>query len=328
MAFILVQHLEPTHESMMVDLLTSHTSLTVVQAADGMPIEREHFYIIPPGKYLSVEGGALHLTQPQARHGARLPFDFLLHSLAKAGGARGVCVVLSGTGADGSLGLKAVKDSGGLVVAQDPGEASYDGMPRSAIATGVVDLVLPVAKIPDALSEFDRHVMALDADSTQEDRPADRLQDIIDLLRTKTAHDFRLYKKGTLLRRIERRMALSAIAVEDTDRYLSLLRSDPSELGLLAKDLLINVTSFFRDPTVFDFLAKEIVPDLVRGRTSDQPLRVWIAGCSTGEETYSLVMLLREAIAAEKSNIKLQIFASDVDADASPPRGKVSIPTP
>ncbi len=316
MAFILVQHLEPTHESLMVDLLASHTSLTVIQATDGMQIEREHFYIIPPGKYLSAAGGALHLTQPQERHGARLPFDFLLHSLAKARGARTVCVVLSGTGADGSVGLKAIKDSGGLVVAQDPGEASYDGMPRSAIATGIVDLVMPVAHIPNALSEFDRHVSALDQDTTQKDRPADRLQDIIDLLRTKTAHDFRLYKKGTLQRRIERRMVLSAIEVGDTDRYLAVLQSDPGELSLLAKDLLINVTSFFRDPTVFDFLAKQIVPALVHGRTSDQPLRVWIAGCSTGEETYSLVILLREAITAEKSNIKLQIFASDVDADA------------
>ena len=316
MAFILVQHLEPTHESMMVDLLTSHTSLTVVQAADDMQIEPEHLYIIPPGKYLSVGGGTLHLTQPEARHGARLPFDFLLHSLAKAFGARAACIVLSGTGADGSVGLKAVKDSGGLVVAQDPGEASYDGMPRSAIATGVVDLVLRVADIPNALSEFDRHVTASDADPEQRTHPAGRLQDIIDLLRTRTAHDFRLYKKGTLQRRIERRMALSAIEIGDTDRYLAILQSDPTELGLLAKDLLINVTSFFRDPAVFDYLAKQIVPALVHGRTSDQPLRVWIAGCSTGEETYSLVMLLREAIAAEKSNIKLQIFASDVDADA------------
>ena len=316
MAFILVQHLEPTHESMMVDLLASHTSLTVVQVIDGMPIEREHFYIIPPGKYLSVSGGALHLTQPQARHGARLPFDFLLNSLAKTCSTRTVCVVLSGTGSDGSVGLKAVKDGGGLVVAQDPGEASYDGMPRSAIATGVVDLVLPVANIPNALSEFDRHVMASDADPVPRTRPADRLHDIIDLLRTKTAHDFRLYKKGTLQRRIERRMALSAIEIGDMDRYVTMLQNDSGELSLLAKDLLINVTSFFRDPTVFDFLAKEIVPGLVHGRTSDQPLRVWIAGCSTGEETYSLVILLREAITAEKSNIKLQIFASDVDADA------------
>ena len=146
MAFILVQHLDPTHESMMVDLLAGHTSMTVLQATDGMPIEREHLYVIPPGTYLSVSSGALHLSQPQARHGARLPFDFLLHSLAEEYGARAICVILSGTGADGSLGLKAVKEKGGLVIAQDPDEAGYDGMPRSAITTGAVDLVLPVAE--------------------------------------------------------------------------------------------------------------------------------------------------------------------------------------
>jgi two-component system CheB/CheR fusion protein len=151
MAFILVQHLDPTHESMLVDLLSGHTSMTVRQATDGMLIKREHLYVIPPGTYLSVGHGVLHLSQPQARHGARLPFDFLLHSLAADCGTRAICVILSGTGADGSLGLKAVKEKGGLVIAQDPDEAGYEGMPRSAIMTGAVDLVLPVAKIPGAL---------------------------------------------------------------------------------------------------------------------------------------------------------------------------------
>jgi two-component system CheB/CheR fusion protein len=316
MAFILIQHLDPTHESMMVELLTGHTSLTVLQATDGMRIEREHFYVIPPGAYLSVRSDTLHVLQPQARHGARLPFDFLLHSLAEDRGARAACVVLSGTGADGSLGLGAVKASGGLVIAQDPEEAGFDGMPRNAIATGGVDLVLPAANIPDALAEFERHGGGLDADHAQRDRPPGPLLEIIDLLRTKTAHDFRLYKKGTLRRRIERRMGLEAIDINDMDRYLAILRAQPGELNLLAKDLLINVTSFFRDPKVFDFLATQIIPGLVQGRTSNQPLRIWIAGCSTGEETYSLVMLLREAITAEQSNIKLQVFASDVDADA------------
>ena len=151
MAFILVQHLDPTHESMMVDLLSSHTSMLVLQATEGMPIERDHLYTIPPGAYLSVVDGLLHLSEPKARHGARLPFDFLLHSLAADRGAIAACVILSGTGADGSLGLKAVKENGGLVIAQDPDEADYAGMPRSAIMTGAVDLVLPVADIPNAL---------------------------------------------------------------------------------------------------------------------------------------------------------------------------------
>ena len=318
MAFILVQHLDPTHESMMVDLLAGHTSMTVRQATDGMPLERDHLYVIPPGTYLSVGNGALHLSQPQARHGARLPFDFLLHSLAEMCGPRAICVILSGTGADGSLGLKAVKEKRGLVIAQDPDEAGYDGMPRNAIMTGAVDLVLPVARIPEALVKYGRR-MALSRkqnNSRPQDVPEDWLAEIVDLLRTKTAHDFRLYKPGTLRRRIERRMAMAAIKTDDMDRYLEMLRSDAGELDLLAKDLLINVTSFFRDPKVFDVLAEKIIPDLVRSHTPDHPLRIWIAGCSTGEETYSLAMLFREQITAAKRNVKLQVFASDVDPDA------------
>jgi two-component system, chemotaxis family, CheB/CheR fusion protein len=317
-AFILVQHLDPTHESMMVELLAGHTSMNVRQATDGMLIERDHLYVIPPGTYLSVGHGALHLSQPQARHGTRLPFDFLLHSLAEEYGTRAICVVLSGTGADGSLGLKVVKEKNGLVIAQDPDEASYDGMPRNAIMTGAVDLVLPVAKIPEALVKYGRR-MALSRKQNNlrpQDVPEDRLAQIVDLLRTKTGHDFRLYKPGTLRRRIERRMAMAEIKTDDMDRYLALLRNDTSELGLLAKDLLINVTSFFRDPKVFDFLAEKIVPDLVRRHTSDDPLRIWIAGCSTGEEAYSLAMLFHEQSIAAKRNVKLQVFASDVDPDA------------
>ena len=318
MAFVLVQHLDPTHESMMVDLLAGHTSMTVRQATDGMPLEREHLYVIPPGTYLSVGNGVLHVSKPQARHGARLPFDFLLHSLAEEYGARTICVILSGTGADGSLGLKTVKEKGGLVIAQEPGEADYDGMPRSAIMTGAVDLVLPVAKIPEALVKYNRR-MTLNrshSDPTPRDTAPDRLPAIIDLLRTKTAHDFTLYKPGTLQRRIERRMAMAAIETDNMDRYLEILRSDTRELDLLAKDLLINVTSFFRDPKVFDLLAEKIVPDLIRGHSPDHPIRIWIAGCSTGEETYSLAMLFREQITAAKRNVKLQVFASDVDPEA------------
>ncbi len=318
MAFILVQHLDPTHESMMVDLLSGHTSMTVRQAKGGMPVEREHLYIIPPATYLSVVKGALHLSAPHARHGARLPFDFLLHSLAAEFGARTICVVLSGTGADGSLGLKAVKERGGLVIAQDPDEAGYDGMPRSAIMTGAVDLVLPVTKIPEALVKHDWRIPLPrePGEPRAMGEGRDPLAEIIALLRTKTAHDFRLYKPGTLRRRTERRMALAGIEADNMELYLDRLRQAPGELDLLAKDLLINVTTFFRDSKVFDLLAEKTVPDLVRNHSPDRPLRIWIAGCSTGEETYSLAMLFREQIAATNRNIRLQIFASDVDPDA------------
>jgi two-component system, chemotaxis family, CheB/CheR fusion protein len=317
MAFIIVQHLDPSHDSMMVDLLAGHTSMPVLLATDGMKIERECVYVIPPGVYLAVDGkGGVRLTEPQARHGARLPFDFLLNSLAREHGARSVCVVLSGTGADGSLGLKAVKESGGLVIAQDIAEADYDGMPRSAIATGAVDMVLRTAKIAEALIARERGTdfVPKRSKSSAQKSVADLLPDIIALLHAKTVHDFALYKHGTLERRVEGRMALAG--VKAARKYLDLLLRDADERDQLSKDLLINVTGFFRDAAVFDLLAKSAIHDLVRDHPPDRPLRVWVAGCSSGEESYSLAMLFREQIDASKRDVKLQIFATDVDPDA------------
>jgi two-component system CheB/CheR fusion protein len=316
MAFILIQHLDPTHASMMADLLASHTPMPVQQAADGMPLERDHVYLIPPGAYLSIRDGALRLSEPRERYGARLPFDFFLLSLAEQLGERAICIILSGTGGDGSLGLKAVKEKGGLVIVQDPDDAEYDGMPRSAMMTGAVDLVLPVGKISEMLAKYGRQLALKSEPKAPAPKlhPPDRLAEIIELLRTNTSYNFELYKPGTLLRRVERRMALAA--VDDMGRYLEMLRQDSGEIELLAKDLLINVTSFFRDPSAFELLAKEVIPDLVDRHVSDRPLRIWVAGCSTGEETYSLAMLFLEEIAAAKRNIKLQVFASDVDEDA------------
>ena len=316
-ALIIVQHLEPNHASMMVDLLAIHTSIAVQEAADGVRLEPDHLYVIPPGQYLSVRLGVLHLTKPQTKRGARLPFDVLLHSLAEDCGQRAVCVILSGTGSDGSLGLAAIKEKGGLVIAQDPLEAGYDGMPQSAIATGAVDLVLPVATIAEAFLAHRRRDNLDVPLPSEPTRPlSNKLSEIVELLRTRTSHDFTSYKTGTLQRRIQRRMAMASIETLDMSRYLDRLRVDPDEVELLAKDLLINVTSFFRDPAVFAKLAKDVVPDLLRSHPPDQPLRMWIAGCSTGEEAYSLAMLFREAITAAKREIKLQIFASDVDPDA------------
>ncbi len=317
MAFILVQHLDPNHPSMMVDLLASHTAMVVLQAAEGMRIEPDHLYVIPPAKQLSIEGGALRLSQPAQAHGARMPFDFLLRSMAGSFGNRAIAIVLSGSGWDGSTALLSVKSQLGLVIAQDPSEAASDGMPRSAIEAGVVDLVLPAAKIPDAILEFDRQrprgdgsSSALVAASTVEAR----LPEIIALLRERTSHDFTLYKPGTLQRRTERRMAM--VGKGDVDGYIALLKSDASEAERLAADLLINVTRFFRDPEIFDFLAETVIPDLVARRAADRKLRIWIAGCSTGEEAYSLVILILEHIARVGGGINLQVFASDADLDA------------
>lgn len=310
MAFVLIQHLDPTHESVMGDLLASHTFLAVQQASNGMAVEREHLYVIPPGFYLAIADGKLVLSEPLERHGARLPVDFFLRSLADECGAHAIAIVLSGTGADGSLGVQAVNANDGLVLVQDPNEATYDGMPRSAMRTGAVDFVLATTAMPEAL-------LRPNGPPAADAMPSDRhLANIVDYLRTNTAHDFTLYKQGTLQRRIERRIVLAGIPTDDTERYLAVLKKDPAEVELLVKDLLINVTSFFRDPAVFEHLAKEVIPELVNARQGDDPIRIWIAGCSTGEETYSLVMLFREYMAATNRRIKLLFFASDVDADA------------
>ncbi|MCW8309473.1 response regulator [Acidiphilium sp. PA] len=312
MAFILVQHLDPTHQSLMVELLARHTAIPVIEASDGMMLEPDHVYVIPPGRYLAVDHDMLRVTQPIERHGMRLPFDFLLHSMAESCGARAIVVVLSCTGSGGSAGLRAIRDKGGFVIAQAPDEAAFDGMPRSAVATGLVDLVLPLAEIPAALAARPRDAVARDVPV---DAP-DSFNAIIALLRDATAHNFTLYKSGTLRRRIDRRIGLAGLVPASLDAYLALLTSNAAEVDLLAQDLLINVTSFFRDRAVFDVLEQQIVPELVAGRTADQPLRLWVAGCSSGEETYSLAMLFMEHISAVGSPARLQIFASDVDPDA------------
>ena len=312
LSFILVQHLDPTHASMMAEILSAHAPMAVVEAGDNMPIARDHVYVIPPGRYLAVRDGAMHLSLPESREGVRLSFDVLLRSLAKELGERAVCVILSGTGADGSVGAKAIKEAGGLVIAQDPEEAEYDGMPRSAIATGAVDLVLPLEKIPEILGKYARHEY-LKRDETPAATLGSGLAKIVDLVRKKTSYDFDLYKEGTLGRRIERRMAL--VGIEDADRYLEMLNKDPVEPQRLADDLLINVTRFFRDGRAFELLAQNVIPELVRAKP-DGPIRVWVPGCSTGEEAYSIAMLFLEEIAAAQRGIKLQIFATDVDEDA------------
>lgn len=318
MALILVQHLDPLHESMLVELLAPHTAMTVQQARDGVAIAPGHLYVIPPGTYLSVGRGVLHLTEPRARHGARLPFDFLLQSLAGETGIRIACVILSGTGSDGSLGIRAVKKAGGLIIAQDPAEAAFDGMPRSAIDTGSVDRVLCVADMPNALLEYRSQGISTSAapPAAPDDPERDPVPEIVALLRDKTPHDFTLYKPGTLRRRIARRMAMAEFEAGAVEPYLEFLRRDPAELELLSKDLLIHVTSFFRDQQVFDYLAAHVIPDLVAGQPVNQPLRIWVPGCSSGEEAYSLAMLFREELAARQRNVRIQIFASDADADA------------
>ena len=312
MAFVLIQHLDPTHASMMSELLAPHTRMPVVEADDGRRVEADHVYLIPPGSYLALRDGVLWLSNPRERHGARMPLDFFLRSLANECGERALCAILSGTGTDGSIGLKAVHEQGGLVVVQDPHEAQHDGMPRSAIDTGCADFILPVGKMPQALITFCRHAYANGGSNASSEATADSgPTEIIALLTEMTSHDFSLYKPGTLHRRIERRMALAGI--EDRERYLEILRKNSGERELLARDLLINVTQFFRDRLAFDMLGQSIVPELVREQPPGQPIRVWVPACSSGEEAYSIAILFLEAIAASKTNVKVQVFASDIE---------------
>jgi two-component system CheB/CheR fusion protein len=305
MAFIIVQHLDPTHDSMLAELLADTTAMPVVQAQQGAAVEAGHVYLIPPGQYLAVAQGRLQLSAPLARHGARLPFDFLLHSLAAEIGTYAACVILSGGGADGTSGALAVAAAGGCVIAQDPAEAGHRAMPESVIASGATNFVLPAAEIGAALINF----------AATRARLVLGTADIVALLKALTPHDFTLYKPGTLDRRIARRMALAGLAAPETGRYIARLKTDAAERQELVNDLLINVTSFFRDPKIFDLLAATTIPELVTA--ADGVIRVWVAGCSTGEETYSLAMLLLEQIEAQAGAApRLQIFATDIDAQA------------
>lgn len=321
MAFVLVLHLDLKHESLAAGLLARGTALDVVEATEGMRLRPGRVHVIPPGAQLSVSKGTIRLDRSEGGRGVRLPFDHLLVSLAADAGSLAGCVVLSGTGADGAAGLVALKAAGGFAIAQRREEAGYPGMPESAIGTGLVDLVLPAADIPEALIARWRvgGAIARQAPAPGE-AAADALAEIIALARTRAPQDVTLYKAGTIRRRIARRMAMIPLAAEATDVYLARLRADPKELDLLAADLLIHVTSFFRDEEAFATLERATIPAILAGHAAGKaplaPIRVWIAGCSTGEEAYSLAMTFIEGIEAAGSDARLQVLASDIDPEA------------
>src|SRR5262245_44750177 len=316
LAFGLIQHLDPTHDSMMVDLLAKHTKMEVTQVEDKMPIEPNRVYIAPANKYSAIRDGVLFLSDPVERRGMRMPIDHFFRSLAEDLQERAICIILSGTGTEGTLGLRAVKERGGMAMVQEPKTAPYDNRPRSAIATGLVDYILPVEKMPPVLVRYVQHPYI---NGTREPRPLvekapDHLRTILALVKTRTRQDFRCYKRSTLLRRIERRMGLNHF--ENVKDYVEFLREDANEVNQLFKDLLIGVTSFFREPEAWEALRKLIIPPLVKNCSSEAPLRIWVPGCSTGEEAYSLGMVLLEEIGASQKSCPLQIFATDIDEEA------------
>ncbi len=316
MAFVLVQHLAPDHKSILSELIQRYTNLQVFEVKDGMRVRPNCAYIIPPNRDMAFLNGTLRLLEPSAPRGLRLPIDFFFRSLAQDQRERAICIVLSGTGSDGALGVRAVKGEGGMAMAQTLESTEFDGMPSSAIATGLVDFVLPPADMAKQLMAYATHAFGNLARSPSDPSPTadDLLKKICVLLRDHTGHDFSQYKQKTLIRRIERRMAVHQI--DRSEDYLRFMRTTPAEAQALFRDLLIGVTSFFRDPESFTALEKEVIPQLFAGKPADASVRVWICGCSTGEEAYSIAILLQEHLQTLDRPFRVQVFATDIDAQA------------
>ncbi len=317
MAFVVVQHLDPTHKGMLVELLQRATAMPVVQIKDRMRVEPDQVHVIPPNKDLSILHGVLHLLQPAAPRGLRLPIDFFFRSLGDDQQDRAIAVILSGMGSDGSLGIRTIKEKAGAVFVQEPSSAKFDGMPRSAIDVGLADVIAPVDQLPARILIYRTHLpLMAKPKAALHEKEQGALEKIVVLLRAQTGHDFSHYKSATIYRRIERRMGLHQLArIADYVRYL---RENPKEIEVLFKELLIGVTSFFRDPAAWDQLRDEALPALLSARPHAHVLRAWTAGCSTGEEAYSLAMIFKEALDRQKPHraVSLQIFATDLDRDA------------
>jgi chemotaxis methyl-accepting protein methylase len=317
MAFVIVQHLDPTRKGIMPELLQRVTGMKVIQVKDRTQVQPDCVYVIPPNRDMSILHGVLHLLEPASPRGLRLPIDFFLRSLAQDQQEHSIGVILSGMGSDGTLGLRAIKEKAGVVLVQDPATAKFDGMPRSAIDSGLADIVAGADDLPGRIfSYLKRTPLAHSAELKLEDKTQSALDKTIILLRTHTGHDFSLYKQNTFYRRIERRMGIHQIGkISDYVRYL---QENSQELDLLFKELLIGVTSFFRDAAAWDELRKKIIPALIASRPAGHVLRAWVPGCSTGEEAYSLAMVVKEAMEKIKPKIKMsfQVFATDLDKDA------------
>ena len=323
LVFVVVVHLSPKHESHLAEVLSHSTTMSVEQVKDQIRVEPNRVYVIPPSKHLIVEDGSLRLVEPELLHGRRITIDLFFRTLAEAHGPQSVGVVLSGSGADGALGLKLLKEDGALTVAQDPGEAEYPEMPRNAIGTGLVDYVLPardmaqqIISYRDASRRMRLPSEAAPSPEQREDGPDAEiaLGKILAQVHDLTGHDFAHYKRATVLRRIGRRLQVHNL--ENLPAYLDFLRRNAAEVNELLSDLLISVTQFFRDPEAWQALEHEVIPQLFEGKGTGDDLRAWVCGCATGEEAYSLAILLLERAAQTDEPPRIQIFATDMDADA------------
>ncbi|MDO8263937.1 MAG: chemotaxis protein CheB [Gallionella sp.] len=312
MAFVLVSHLDPDHASILTEILQRTTTMPVAEAQDQMAVAPNGVYVIPPNRDMAIFHGMLQLSVPEQPRGQRMPIDAFLRSLADDQGENAIGVILSGTGTDGTLGLRAILGAGGVSLVQEPATAKYDGMPNSAINAGYATHVLPVEKMSEVLLD-DIHTLSV----RRETPPAGAgggMNRILMLLRSGTGHDFSLYKKSTIGRRIERRMSQHNIG--DTEVYARYLKEHPTEVKSLFKELLINVTSFFRDAEAFVTLKRDILPLLFEGKPEGYVFRVWVAGCASGEEAYSIAMLLREFLDETRQEFKIQLYSTDLDDDA------------
>ena len=316
MAFVLVQHLAPDHKSILTALIQRSTRMQVLEVEDGMAVQPNHVYIIPPNRDMAFLQGCLHLLEPSAPRGQRLPVDFLFRSLAQDQCERSIGIVLSGTGSDGTLGVRAIKDVGGMVMVQTPESTEFDGMPRSALGTGVVDYELLPAEMAVQLIAYANHAFGKLPQIAHPDAPKteNALKKIFVLLRAQTGHDFSQYKPSTINRRIERRLAFHQI--QGIASYVKYLQQTPTEVEALFRDLLIGVTNFFRDPDLFKELEEHIIPKLFDGKAPGSPVRVWSTGCSTGEEAYSIAILLQEFMDGLQQSCAAQVFATDIDSRA------------
>ncbi len=315
MAFVLVQHLAPDHKSILTDLIGRYTDMDAFEVEDGMEVMPNCVYIIPPNCDMAFLNGTLQLLEPAAPRGMRLPIDFFFRSLAQDQGERAIGVVLSGTGSDGALGVRAIKGGGGMVMVQNPEFAEFDGMPRSAIATGFVDFELPPPEMPAQLISYTTHAFGKPPlPATVPPKTESALKKIFVLLRSQTGHDFSQYKPSTIHRRIERRMAVHQI--EAMDGYVKFIQQAPEEVEALFQDMLIGVTQFFRDPEAFSALEEQVIPNLFADKGAAASIRIWTPGCSTGEEAYSLAILLAERQKSLKKGFKVQVFATDIDSQA------------
>jgi len=316
MAYVVIQHLDPTQKGMLPELLQRISNMKVFQAEDLMKVKPGCVYVIPPNKSMSIFKGALHLFDPVEARGLRLPVDFFLRSLADDQLEYAVGVILSGMGSDGSSGIRAIKEKNGIVLVQEPETAKFDSMPRNAIDSGLVDIVAPPEKLPAELIHFLKQIPLVRSNLKTEVKDKSALEKIIILLRTHTGNDFSLYKKNTVYRRIERRMSVHKI--DKIFSYVHFLQENPKEVHILFKELMIGVTNFFRDAPVWEKLKEKAFPALIETMEPNSQLRAWVPGCSTGEEAYSLAIVFKETLEKMKPNvgISLQIFASDLDSDS------------